>query len=218
MTDGRRLVAAFIGLLVALSGLAQPAIGGIHLARSSVAAYDGHDDLSTLPMVMNEQGLPDIVGRDTTHDIDVRGLRGSSACPRVVLTEVCDNTYNKVAQSAHLANGGRSTQEQVRQSGRDLPPLPSAGVAAKTAPQVLKGPIADAVPKTLPQQLALGAAKEGRGTRIMANLADDPRLVANYGPGEWVKMQYVMRGNDTSVTVHYFRNLTTKLDVEFKFK
>jgi len=30
-------------------------------------------------------------------------------------------------------------------------------------------------------------------------------------------MQYVLRGTDSNVTVHYFRNLTTKMDVEFKF-
>ena len=86
------------------------------------------------------------------------------------------------------------------------------------AGQVLKGPIADAVPKSLPEQLALGAAREGQGKVIMRNLVDEPRLVANYGPGEWVKMRYVLRGADTQVTVHYFRNLTSSLDVEYKFK
>jgi RHS repeat-associated protein len=90
--------------------------------------------------------------------------------------------------------------------------------AAGGTTQILKGPIADAVPNNLPQQLALGAARQGQGTVIMRNLADDPRLAANYGPGEWVKMQYVLRGTDSNVTVHYFRNLTTNIDVEFKFK
>ena len=52
----------------------------------------------------------------------------------------------------------------------------------------------------------------------MRNLADAPRLDAVYGDGQWVKMQYVLRGTDSSVTVHYFRNLTTKMEVEFKFK
>jgi len=69
--------------------------------------------------------------------------------------------------------------------------------------KILKGTIADAIPKNLPQQLALGAAKEGQGTIIMRNLGDAPRLVANYGDGEWVKMQYVLRGTDGNVTVHY---------------
>lgn len=52
----------------------------------------------------------------------------------------------------------------------------------------------------------------------MRNLVDTPRLVANHGEGEWVKMQYVPRGTDSNVTVHYFRNLMSNLDVEFKFK
>jgi hypothetical protein len=52
----------------------------------------------------------------------------------------------------------------------------------------------------------------------MGNLGDAPRLDAVYGNGDWVKMQYVLRGVDGNVTVHYFRNLTTKMDVEFKFK
>lgn len=81
----------------------------------------------------------------------------------------------------------------------------------------LKGPIPDAVPETLPQQMALDAAKQGAGTQIMENLGDEPRLIANYGPGRWVKMQYVLRSNYSNVRVHYFRNLDLNLDVEFKF-
>lgn len=97
----------------------------------------------------------------------------------------------------------------------------ATAVAAKSAPEAaaaLKGPIADQVARNLPQQLALGAARDGQGAIIMRNLGDAPRLMANYGEGNWVKMQYVLRGNDSNVTVHYFRNLATKMDVEFKFK
>lgn len=93
-----------------------------------------------------------------------------------------------------------------------------AAEGAGGAAQVLKGPIADAIPRNLPQQMALGAARDGQGAVIMRNLGDANRLIANYGPGEWVKLQYVLRGTDSNVTVHYFRNLTTKMDVEFKFK
>ncbi|GAB78171.1 RHS repeat-associated core domain-containing protein [Austwickia chelonae] len=93
-----------------------------------------------------------------------------------------------------------------------------SGEAMADGAKVLKGPIADAVPRNLPEQLALGAARDGQGTVIMRNLVDTPRLVANYGEGEWVKMQYVLRGTDSNVTVHYFRNLISNLDVEFKFK
>lgn len=89
--------------------------------------------------------------------------------------------------------------------------------AASEAVQALKGPIADAIPRSLPQQMALDTARQGYGVRIMGTMNDAPRLVANYGQGEWVKMQYVLRGNDSSVTVHYFRNIDTGVDVEFKF-
>lgn len=89
--------------------------------------------------------------------------------------------------------------------------------AVASGTNALKGVIAGAIPSNLAQQLALGAAREGQGSVIMRGLADAPRLVANYGEGEWVKMQYVLRGTDSNVTVHYFRNLTTKMDVEFKF-
>lgn len=99
-----------------------------------------------------------------------------------------------------------------------LQALRNAAEGAGGAAQVLKGPIADAIPRNLPQQMALGAARDGQGAVIMRNLGDANRLIANYGPGEWVKLQYVLRGTDSNVTVHYFRNLTTKMDVEFKFK
>jgi hypothetical protein len=83
---------------------------------------------------------------------------------------------------------------------------------------VAKGPIADAVPKNLTEQLALQEAKVSGGVQIMENLGDAPRLVANYGEGTWVKMQSVLRGANGNTTVHWFKNLTSGLEVEFKFK
>jgi hypothetical protein len=82
---------------------------------------------------------------------------------------------------------------------------------------VSKGPIPDVVPKNLAQQIALNAAKAGYGQRIMGQLGDAPRLVANYGKGEWVKMQSVTRGTEGNISVHWFRNVTTGQNVEFKF-
>jgi RHS repeat-associated protein len=105
----------------------------------------------------------------------------------------------------------------LRAAGVSLLGEELGAAAAKTTPQVLKGPIADAVPKNLPQQMALDTARAGRGRQIMGPMGDAPRLVANYGEGEWVKMEYVLRGNYSNVTVHYFRNLDTGMDVEFKF-
>jgi hypothetical protein len=120
--------------------------------------------------------------------------------------DACAGVAASVVPGGGMGKVGKAAEEAAKAA--------KAGEGAK----VLKGPIADAIPKNLPQQLALDAAKEGQGTVIMRNLGDAPRLVANYGDGEWVKMQYVLRGTDSNVTIHYFRNLTTNMDVEFKFK
>ncbi|MCL2780138.1 MAG: RHS repeat-associated core domain-containing protein [Actinomycetia bacterium] len=88
------------------------------------------------------------------------------------------------------------------------------------AGRVSKGAIADAVPRNLPQQPALGAAKSGQGAVIMrgSQVAGAPRVVANYGAGDWAKMQYVLRDADSNATMHCFRNLATGLDVECELK
>ena len=97
--------------------------------------------------------------------------------------------------------------------------LAASGGGAAAAQRILKGPIADELPQNLPQQLAMNAARSGQGAReIMRNLADAPRLIANYGKGEWVKMQSVVEGKQGKLVVHWFRNLTTGANVEYKFK
>jgi RHS repeat-associated protein len=80
-----------------------------------------------------------------------------------------------------------------------------------------KGRIADEIPNNLPEQMALDSARAGHGRVIIRDLADERRLVANYGAGSWVKMENVARGLDQNVTVHWFRNLDTGMNVEFKF-
>lgn len=92
------------------------------------------------------------------------------------------------------------------------------GAFRATAKQVLKGAIADVVPKNLAQKLALEEAKSGAGEVIIRNLGDSARLQAVHGPGQWVKMQHVHKALDGSMMViHWFRNLTTGMNVEFKF-
>ena len=87
------------------------------------------------------------------------------------------------------------------------------------AGSTLKGRIPNFVARTLAEQLALEEAIANRQDIIMRNLADTPRLIANYGPGEWVKMQWVHRAIDgTIIVVHWFRNLTNGQNVEYKFK
>jgi hypothetical protein len=94
----------------------------------------------------------------------------------------------------------------------------SGSVVATDTGGVLKGAIPDVAPSNLTEQLALTEARASGGTQIMANLVDNPRLVAVYGDGECVKIQSVLRGTDANTTVHCFKNLTTGLEVEFKFK
>jgi RHS repeat-associated protein len=83
----------------------------------------------------------------------------------------------------------------------------------------LKGPIPNVVATNLEEQLALRGARHG-GEPIIYELGDAPRLVAHYGRGRWVKMQYVHRvaGTSRKIVVHYFKNLDTGVLCEFKFK
>jgi hypothetical protein len=95
----------------------------------------------------------------------------------------------------------------------------ASGDAVDSAGSVLKGAIPDEGPQSLYQQIALQNAMAGDGEVVPITLGDAPRLNAIYGQGDWVKMQYVLRNQDDDalVTVHYFRNLTSGQDVEFKF-
>jgi RHS repeat-associated protein len=116
-------------------------------------------------------------------------------------------------------------------SGASTPP----GLEVPDPAPVLKGPISNVEPTNLSEQLALEEAMANPGDPIMRNLADAPRLEANYGDGEWVKMQWVHRspsgtfsqpevgdpiGNPAgnNIVVHFFKNVYTGQVVEFKFK
>ncbi|MGA8367822.1 MAG: RHS repeat-associated core domain-containing protein, partial [Candidatus Acidiferrales bacterium] len=85
---------------------------------------------------------------------------------------------------------------------------------------VLKGPIPSVQPSNLTEQLALQEA-EANATIIIQNayLGDAPRLEANYGQGEWVKMGWThdLPGGG-NIEVHFFENIDTGQTVEFKFK
>ena len=99
---------------------------------------------------------------------------------------------------------------------------------------VLKGPVPNVVPTNLSEQLALEEAEANAEDVIITNLADAPRLEANYGSGQWVKAQWVhyspsgtytqtepggpiITPEGSNYTVHYFINLITGERVEFKF-
>lgn len=88
------------------------------------------------------------------------------------------------------------------------------------------GSIPDEAPTNLIEQLLLEDAKAGNGIQIQGGplvlLGDAPRLVANYGgqEGDWVKMASTQTTviNGAVVGVHWFRNIQTGQNVEFKFK
>lgn len=220
----RLLLRALLGVLVLLLGATASHVDAAMLAALPVmtCAYDNNPDS---PMdhagARYDHGSPLAADGVQHKQADDDRRFGTSARPGSTATTTIHDYdgHSQLAQLDRVAGYTASDRQlRISEPARLLSSLRLSGVAAKTTPQVLKGPAADAVPQSLPQQLALGAAREGHGTRIMGNLADEPRLVAHYGNGDWVKMQYVLRGNDTNVTVHYFRNLTTKMDVEFKFK
>jgi RHS repeat-associated protein len=96
------------------------------------------------------------------------------------------------------------------------PPQAAAGPAPTPNPS--KPALPDVCPDDLCEQLALAEAKAGAGVPIMGQMADEPRLVAHYGPGPWVKMEHKHVCPDGRVLViHYFSN-RRGLNVELKFK
>jgi len=117
-------------------------------------------------------------------------------------------------ESKELAGEG-AERELDAGNGGDTPNGDTAG----NNPPVRKGPIPDEEPASIAEQIALQQARAGEGREIMRNLGDEPRLVANYGPGEWVKMEhtFVTHGGQR-INVHWFRNKTTGQSVELKFK
>lgn len=91
---------------------------------------------------------------------------------------------------------------------------------------VKKGPIPDEEPASLQEQITMDEAKSGQtnpsepimGPGTNKPIGDTPRLVDNYGPGEWVKMQHTHETPDgRTISIHWFRNQTTGQNVEFKF-
>ncbi|WP_155520937.1 hypothetical protein [Ralstonia solanacearum] len=76
----------------------------------------------------------------------------------------------------------------------------------------------DVLPNDFCEQLALAEAKAGAGYPIMGSMGDEPRLIALYGPGPWIKKQYThICSNGRKVVIHYFSN-NRGLNVELKFK
>lgn len=102
--------------------------------------------------------------------------------------------------------------------------------ASQDAESVIAARKPDVEPTNLIEQLTMDEAKAGSldekiimGEGTAQPLGDTPRLDAGYGPGRWVKMQHVhygqdVLGNPQTTTIHWFRNLDTGVNCEFKFK
>ena len=122
-------------------------------------------------------------------------------------------TAGAAVEAVGGAAAGRIAFGALARAGGNAPLVAAAGAAT-----TLKGAIPDVVPANLAQQIALSLARSpGAATRIMGSMGDASRLVANFGPGEYVKMQAVIRGLNGNITVHFFRNMSTFQDFEFKF-
>ncbi|MET2531233.1 RHS repeat-associated core domain-containing protein [Ralstonia pseudosolanacearum] len=84
--------------------------------------------------------------------------------------------------------------------------------------KVCKPAKSDVQPNDLCEQFALAEAKAGAGYPIMGQMGDEPRLIALYGPGPWIKKQHThIFPNGRKVVIHYFSNNRGK-NVELKFK
>jgi hypothetical protein len=125
-------------------------------------------------------------------------LAATAGC--VVAPEVC----------AAVVLGGGASATEVAPAATEAGPASAENVATMAAESCPAGSLAE--------QLAMDEAKSGYGTRIMGRMGDEPRLVDNYGPGTWVKMQWVHKGiNGARYTIHWFSNLDTGQNVEYKF-
>ncbi|MGP9517102.1 RHS repeat-associated core domain-containing protein, partial [Psychrobacter sp. AOP5-CZ1-12] len=86
-----------------------------------------------------------------------------------------------------------------------------------------KPAIKDVEPEDFCEQLALAEAKAGAGRHIMKGqkMSDEPRLIAHYGSGPWIKKEHVRectaKGRRRKVTIHYFHSESSNKNVELKF-
>lgn len=79
----------------------------------------------------------------------------------------------------------------------------------------------DEEPEDLCEQLVLAEAKAGAGSHIMKGeiMNDEPRLIAHYGAGPWIKKQHLkICSNGKQKIIHYFHSLSSYKNVELKFK
>ena len=79
----------------------------------------------------------------------------------------------------------------------------------------------DQEPDDLCEQLALAEANAGAGYQIMhgEKMGDEPRLIAHYGIGPWIKKEHKKTCySGRQKVIHYFHSLSSRKNVELKFK
>jgi hypothetical protein len=113
---------------------------------------------------------------------------------------------------------------KVAEAGEIAPGTPElkgggGGPTGPGNPPVRKGKIPDQQPANIYESIALEEARQGAGRQEMGKMGDEPRLIDNYGEGQWVKMHHSHKTPDgNTIVVHWFRNLANGMNVEFKFK
>jgi hypothetical protein len=90
--------------------------------------------------------------------------------------------------------------------------------AANAISNACKPAIPDVKPDDDCEHYALAEAKAGAGEPIMYNLADEPRLIAFYGAGPWIKMEHVHNcPGGKKLVIHYFHSQSSGKNEELKF-
>lgn len=143
-----------------------------------------------------------------------------------VIGSVIDLTDAK----GHFCNG-RYTEGWVSLGFAGIGLIPMLGTGAKILAKVGRSvhsvPMSQIItPRNLVEQLALKSAQNiPSSAKIIVpteKLRDLSRLNTIYGNGEWVKMHYVLKGKSaekrSKVVVHWYRDLKTNRNVEFKIK
>lgn len=125
----------------------------------------------------------------------------------------------KKAPAAEPPPGGGVPEAPPKAPGTPELQGGGGGPAGPGGPMVRKGPIPDQQPANIYESITMDEARAGAGEIVMRDLGDTPRLVDNYGEGEWVKMHHSHTTPDgKGIAIHWFRNLTNGKNVEFKFK
>ncbi|WP_250628452.1 RHS repeat-associated core domain-containing protein [Pinirhizobacter soli] len=154
------------------------------------------------------------VASSPLHETDALGLQGS---PQLCVE---NPAWAEACEAAGMLPKPRPVPvPSPAQVGGAIGAAAVGGLSGDAAPATAANPaIPDCQGGDLCEQLALAEAKAGAGRPIMNDnpLGDLPRLLAHYGPGDWVKMQHSHRCADGRlVVIHYFSN-GAGLNVELK--